>query len=69
MDGTAAALARSTEERDWMLVDSYCRQEIWGGWSGGYFKGAAATPLPGPNPQFPIRSALSATCAQLFPPV
>lgn len=69
MDGTAAALARSTDERDWMLVDSYCRQEIWGSWGGGYFKGSAATPLPGANPMFPIRSALSATCNQLFPPV
>jgi hypothetical protein len=69
MDGTTAALNRSPDERDWMRVDSYCRQEIWGSWGGGYFTGSATTPLPGPSPLFPIRSALSATCGQLFPPV
>jgi hypothetical protein len=61
MTGTAAALARPPSERDWMIVDSYCRQDNWGPWGGGYFV-AGTTALPGSDPGWPLRSALEATC-------
>jgi hypothetical protein len=68
MDGTAAPAARTAAERQWMTVDSYCRQEIWGAWGGGYYV-AGKTQLPAADPAFPIRTALANTCSQLFPPV
>jgi hypothetical protein len=61
MDGTAPALARPAGERDWMVVDSYCRQQDWGVWSGGYFVDGT-TALPGTDPDWPLRSTLEATC-------
>ena len=66
MNGTAAVTPRPAGEREWMVVDSYCRQELWGGWTGGSYV-AGQTPLPGASPTWPIRSALEATCPQLFP--
>jgi hypothetical protein len=68
MEGTAAPLARTTAEREWMVVDSWCRQQIWGGWGGGYYVQGSTT-LPGASPQWPVRTALLSTCGQLFPPV
>lgn len=68
LEGRAAALTRPAGEREWMVVDSFCRQEIWGDWSGGYFV-RGTTALPGPSPSFPLRSALEAVCPALFPPV
>jgi hypothetical protein len=44
-----------------MTVDSYCRQEMWGAWSGGYYLDGK-TPLPGSDPRYPIRSAYERTC-------
>lgn len=61
MEGRAAPLQRPAGEREWMIVDSYCRQQMWGDWSGGYFR-AGATPLPGPSPAWPVRSAYERTC-------
>lgn len=66
MNGTGALTPRPAGERDWMIVDSYCRQELWGSWTGGAYV-AGKTPLPGPNPQWPVRSALEASCPHLFP--
>jgi hypothetical protein len=66
MDGTAALTPRPAGEREWMTVDSYCRQEIWGSWTQGTYV-AGKTPLPGPAPTYPLRSALEATCPQLMP--
>jgi hypothetical protein len=66
MVGTAAPLARTAAERDWMRVDSYCRQEIWGSWGQGAYV-AGKTALPGPSPASPLRSALEATCPQMVP--
>jgi hypothetical protein len=67
MDGTAAPLQRTAAERDWMVVDSYCRQQIWGTWNGGYWREGVA--LPAPSPLWPLRTALASTCSELFPPV
>ena len=66
MVGAAPALQRPAGEREWMVVDSFCRQEIWGSWTGGEYV-AGSTPLPGPDPLWPARSALEAACPQLFP--
>jgi hypothetical protein len=68
MGGTAAVIERSADERDWMIVDSWCRQQIWGGWSGGYYL-EGETALPGDDPAFPIRTALTNSCGEFFPPV
>jgi hypothetical protein len=68
MDGTAAPLERSQDERDWMVVDSWCRQQIWGEWRDGYYV-AGETALPDPDPAFPLRTALLGSCEQLFPPL
>jgi hypothetical protein len=68
LEGTAAVLQRPAGEREWFVVDSYCRQSIWGAWSGGaYVEGT--TPLPGADPAFPLRTALAASCDRLFPPL
>lgn len=68
LEGRAAPIARPAGEREWMIVDSYCRQELWGDWSGGSFV-RGQTALPGPSPMFPVRTALEQTCPHLFPPV
>lgn len=64
--GAAKTLPRPPGEREWMVVDSFCRQEIWGGWEGGAYV-SGKTALPGPSPLWPLRSALEATCPALFP--
>ena len=67
MDGTLAPLTRPAGEREYMIVDSYCRQEIWDlFWTDGYWK--QGDNLPAPNPVFPFTAAWGATCDQLFPP-
>jgi hypothetical protein len=67
MDGSKAALVRPAGERDWIVVDSYCRQQIWGEWQGGAWK--PGTALPGPAPTYPLRNALAASCDQMFAPL
>ncbi len=62
MLGTQGTLARPSGEREWMTVDSYCRQQIWGEWGSGYYK-AGTTALPGPSSSYPVRSALEGACA------
>ncbi|HZN13571.1 MAG TPA: S8/S53 family peptidase [Acidimicrobiales bacterium] len=59
--GRAPALARPAGERDWMVVDSYCRQQLWGAWTGGYY--ATGVTLPAPDPAWPLRTALASACA------
>lgn len=56
---------RPVGERDWMIVDSYCRQQRWGHWSDGAYE--EGTRLPQPSPLWPIRSALVARCASTGP--
>lgn len=68
LDGTDAPLARPAGEREWMTVDSYCRQHLWGEWANGYYV-AGETQLPGASPDWPLRSAIERACPYLFPPV
>lgn len=61
MLGLRALRARPTGESEWMTVDSFCRQKIWGGWNeGAYVEGV--TPLPGDDALFPVRSTLRRVC-------
>lgn len=68
MDGTAPLTERPSGEREWFVVDSYCRQQIWGTWSDGY-RVEGHTALPGASPLYPLRSTLAASCDQMFPPM
>lgn len=64
MEGRAKELKRPKGEREWMVVDSFCRQHIWGSWDDGYFvKGK--TKLPGPDERYPVRSLIEETCPHL----
>lgn len=60
LEGRAVAPVRDPEEQNFMLVDSLCRQTIWGSWSGGYWTTSSTVPLP--DPRYPVRSALTAAC-------
>ena len=55
---------RPKGERQWMIVDSYCRQHLWGAWKGGYYVNGK-TKLPGNDPDYPIRSSLEQSCPLL----
>jgi hypothetical protein len=68
MDGSAALTPRPDGEADWFIVDSYCRQELWGAWTGGFYR-SGQTQLPAPSPLWPVRTALAASCPALFPPL
>jgi hypothetical protein len=59
--GTAAALKRPADEAAWFVVDSWCRQHIWGEWSGGSYHGT----LPADDPLAPSRSAYHESCQGL----
>jgi hypothetical protein len=63
--GTQAPLQRTADERDWMLVDSWCRQQVHGSWEGGYYVEGSST-LPAASPAWPIRTALLETCPEVF---
>ena len=64
MEGRAKELKRPAGEREWMVVDSFCRQHLWGGWTGGYFLDGK-TDLPGQDQAYPIRSAIEESCPHL----
>ena len=66
LTGTAVPPKRPDGEKDWFVVDSWCRQHIWGEWTGGYYKSGAA--LPGPDPTAPTRTALQNACQGMMPP-
>lgn len=36
---TGSTLARPKGESNWFVVDSKCRQKLWGPWTGGYYSG------------------------------
>ena len=58
--------ARPAGEVEWFRVDSWCRQQIWGSWSGGAFVSDARTPLPGDDPvAWPTRTAILEACPAL----
>ena len=61
MLGTAKALTRPPGELEWMIVDSYCRQQNWGAWTQGYYV-EGRTELPPPDPAHPVRTARMETC-------
>jgi hypothetical protein len=66
MLGTSKELDRPRGERGWMIVDSFCRQHLWGSWKGGYFiKGK--TQLPGIDQSWPIRSTIEQSCPYIPP--
>lgn len=67
LTGETAALVRPPGEREWFVVDSWCRQQLWGAWTGGAWR--AGQPLPAPDVLWPARTTLAATCDRLFPPV
>jgi Subtilase family len=68
LTGAKKALKRPEGEREWMIVDSYCRQNLWGSWKGGYYV-EGKTELPGSDPQYPTRSQMEATCEYWVPPL
>ena len=65
--GRAKTLVRPDGEREYMIVDSYCRQHVWGSWKGGYYI-AGKTQLPGNDPMYPYRSAWASSCETLKRP-
>jgi hypothetical protein len=61
MEGRAEALPRPEGEREWFVVDSFCRQQEWGAWTGGdYVEGQ--TELPADDPAWPVRTERKNTC-------
>jgi hypothetical protein len=64
-----ARATRPAGEKEWFRVDSFCRQHIWGSWSGGAYVSPARTPLPGPDPvAWPTRTAIQEVCPSLMAP-
>ncbi|MFP5224574.1 MAG: S8/S53 family peptidase [Actinomycetota bacterium] len=59
--GEATYPVRPEGEREWMIVDSYCRQQIWGSWDEGYYI-EGETELPPDDTAWPIRTALKNAC-------
>jgi len=59
--GTRAPLARPADEKAWFLVDSWCRQHVFGSWSGGYYHEGHDT-LPAADPAAPVRTAYATAC-------
>jgi hypothetical protein len=66
LEGRAKTLKRPKGEREWMIVDSYCRQALWGLWRHGYYV-HRKTKLPGSDSDYPVRSAMEEACRQIFP--
>ena len=64
LEGRAKEMKRPQGEKQWMIVDSFCRQHLWGGWNGGYYLDGK-TELPGQDSQYPVRSAIEQTCPHL----
>ncbi len=67
MTGAKAVPKRPAGDPEWFVVDSWCRQHIWGSWTGGAYKGAS-TPLPTPDPATPSRNAYQEGCQGLTRP-
>jgi hypothetical protein len=65
LEGRAPVAARPAGEKEWMTVDSFCRQRLWGAWPGGLYK--EGDPVPPADPAWPIRSVISTGCAPLPP--
>jgi len=66
--GLAPAPSRPDDERDWMIVDSWCRQHIWGAWDGGYYVDGK-TKLPADDPSgHPTRTSYKNSCEGMARP-
>jgi hypothetical protein len=65
--GLGAPPKRPKGERDWFVVDSWCRQHIWGEWTGGYYRSGTSLPADDPSGA-PARTALRHGCEGLQPP-
>ena len=60
--GAAQPPERPEGEREWFTTDSFCRQRLYGSWSGGYYVDGK-TPLPPEDPQrWPTRTAYQRAC-------
>ena len=68
LTGKKKALERPDGELEWMIVDSFCRQHLWGDWKGGYFV-EGKTDLPASTPESPIRTAIKESCPHVQPPL
>ncbi|HEX2296349.1 MAG TPA: S8/S53 family peptidase [Actinomycetota bacterium] len=66
MLGEAKTLERPAGEAEWMTVDSFCRQHLWGAWKGGYYVDGK-TELPGTSPEWPVRSLIETACPNVPP--
>ncbi|MEO7802922.1 MAG: S8/S53 family peptidase [Actinomycetota bacterium] len=40
LKGQVSSFARPAGETNWFIVDSKCRQKLWGSWNGGYYSGS-----------------------------
>jgi len=60
--GSRAAMPRPAGEKEWFLVDSWCRQHVFGSWKGGYYRDGVSQ-LPAPDPAAaPVRTAYALAC-------
>jgi hypothetical protein len=65
--GLGAAPKRPAGEKAWFVVDSWCRQHIWGSWRQGDYKSGGK--LPELDPQaWPTRAAYQTSCNALVAP-
>jgi len=60
--GEAASPTRPAGESNWFIVDSKCRQHIWGAWTGGDYQGVEPTLDAMADP---IASAFDAWCSNV----
>jgi hypothetical protein len=67
MLGQSKPLKRPDGELEWMIVDSFCRQHLWGSWLGGYYV-EGKTELPGDDPNWPVRSSYERDCPYFVTP-
>lgn len=59
--GTEKTIDRPAGELEWMIVDSYCRQQQWGSWNDGYYQ-VDKTELPPDDPIWPLRTSYKHSC-------
>jgi hypothetical protein len=66
--GLAPPPSRPDDERDWMIVDSWCRQHVWGAWDGGYYVDGK-TKMPADDPSgHPTRTSYRNSCQGMAAP-
>ena len=66
MLGRTKTLKRPDGEREWMTVDSFCRQHLWGAWKGGYYIDGK-TDLPADSADWPVRTLIRNACPEVPP--